>query len=433
MVHLLFLYVWLAFILSMCKGLKSLHGNPIIIAGKDIRFADSGKIVSALPPVDVTWSAGRTAITAIARVVGVCGIGVSGAKAGLLTDNSLAVLSQLTFSMFQPCLLFTNVATTVANARSNQLGGYLYILPLAAIFQISVGYLVGKGVSSVVYRGQQDGDAAKQLLVCTTFSNSGPLPLVLIDSLFRNHGGKTLVADGTACVSMYLLCFSPLFWIIAPAVLAEVGQRHQTPFSESAQKKPSDRRRALLNRVLSPPVIGSLSGLCVGCTAPLRDALVSPQGLLNPMFEAARTVGSAFIPAALLVLAGSLVAGDSPASSESAQQPLKQNDTSQLIAVQVACIYAVRFISFGLAILASRHLPAVHDLVRRNPLLLFVLLLETCMPSAQNSTVIYQLQGRRDAARRLAKVLMLVYVLGIPAMAFWLVRILNLTGLARIN
>lgn len=253
-----------------------------------------------------------------------------------------------------------------------------------ALFQISVGYVVGKCVASVVYRGNFEEEA-----VCTTFSNSGPLPLVLIDSLFRNYGSKAIVADGTAYISLYLVCWSPLFWIIAPAILAETTHLQPATPADSAQNHRSDRLRTLLGRALSPPVLGSLCGLCVGYVNPLGSALVSPQGLLNPLFEAARTVGAAFIPTALLVLAGSLVAGVSPASAPTDEFAVAE-ERGQSAAVQVACIYAARFIfmpsiSFGLAILISRYSPAWRKIFRMNPLLL-----ETCMPRTPLLSISYK-------------------------------------------
>jgi len=63
--------------------------------------------------------------------------------------------------------------------------------------------------------------------------------------------------------------------------------------------------------------------------------------------------------------------------------------------------------------------------VLSDPVLIVVLLLETCMPSAQNSTVILNMQGKSLAAAKMARVLMAIYVLGIPAISYWITRILQ--------
>ena len=65
--------------------------------------------------------------------------------------------------------------------------------------------------------------------------------------------------------------------------------------------------------------------------------------------------------------------------------------------------------------------------VLKDEVLCTVLLLEACMPSAQNSTVIYNLQGKNLLAARMARVLMAIYVLGVPAISFWIAKILSLS------
>lgn len=48
-----------------------------------------------------------------------------------------------------------------------------------------------------------------------------------------------------------------------------------------------------------------------------------------------------------------------------------------------------------------------------DPLLVFILLLQGCMPSAQNSVLILQLEKRPAAASSMARLLSVVYVLAI--------------------
>jgi predicted permease len=383
----------------------------------------------------------RAAIKAITKLISTCGIGVWAGKAGLLDQNALSVLSRLIFNLFQPCLLFVNVASTLAALSSGSASGAggaaLYMLPIAAAVQILVGFTVGKIMTTLVY-GQNGADSenAKQLLACTSFANSGPLPLVFTDALFRGHANPALLQNSVAYISMYLLGWSPVFWIVAPGILSE---------EKADAKKPkwSERSQVLMKRVFSPPVLGSMVGMLVGSVPFLRNIVVNPTGLLNPLFEAMRTIGTAYLPTVLMVLAGSLGASASAGSKEEAtpqdetrvRKLIRQAKASQPFALQVLCIYAARFLlmpslAFGAVGLSSHYFPSVNALFKKDPLLLLVLLLEACMPSAQNTTVILQLQQKKDAAGRLARVLMVLYVLGIPAMSYWLIRILQLTGLA---
>jgi predicted permease len=381
----------------------------------------------------------KAAVKAVAKLLSTCGLGIWASKAGILDQNAVAVLSKLIFSVFQPCLLFVNVASTVANIGSG--GGNpaaIYLLPIAAAVQILVGYIVGKVVSLVMNGGKAEDESSKQLLACTTFANSGPLPLVFTDGLFRNHPDTTLLPKSVAYVSLYLLGWSPLFWIVGPAILQE-----NTPHGQPVDKK--EQRNLLLKRIFSPPVIGSLLGMVVGFTPFLRRHIISSSGLLNPIFESMRTLGTAYLPAVLLVLAGSLLQNPStppatPASTTgtTASSPPSNTTTSSSddnMIMKLAAVYFARFllmpvVAFSLYKLSVQWVAGSKALFAKDPLLLLVLLLEACMPSAQNTTVILQLQGAKTAAARLARTLMIIYVLGVPAISFWLVKILQLTGLA---
>jgi predicted permease len=370
-------------------------------------------------------SINAAALRAVAKLISTCGLGVVAGKVGLLDKTALSVLSKLVFGLFQPCLLFVNVASTVAKLGGT--GGPVSLLPLAAALQILIGYTVGRFVSAVIYHKEPKSEEAKQLLTCTTFGNSGPLPLVFVDALLRTHADASLLPKSVAFVSLYLLGWSPLFWIFAPAILAD--ERSSTDKEQSQKEK----MQVLAKRIFSPPVLGSLFGMLVGAIPFLRHMFLPATGVFHPIFEAARTLGAGYLPAVLLVLAGSLTPppANKDAPVASAADTKKENIA---FAKQIGSIYAARFLlmpTLGFALLeaARRYFPSMQSLLA-DPVLVFVLLLETCMPSAQNSTVILQLQGKGGAAARMAKALMAIYVLGVPAISYWLVKILSATGLA---
>mmetsp|Transcript_12232 Transcript_12232/g.13168 ORF Transcript_12232/g.13168 Transcript_12232/m.13168 type:complete len:289 (-) Transcript_12232:23-889(-) len=282
-------------------------------------------------------------------------------------------------------------------------------------------------------KASNDDESSKQLLACTTFANSGPLPLVFTDGLFRSHPDASLLPKSVAYVSLYLLGWSPLFWIVGPAILAD-----NTANKDGTVDK-NKARNDLLKRIFSPPVVGSLLGMVVGFVPFLRKFIIHSNGLLNPIFEAMRTLGTAYLPAVLLVLSGSLLqsggspkpAGTTPAvATEAVEKKSEESFVLKLAAVYFARFLLMPLVGFSLYKLANQFIPGSKQLFEKDPLLLLVLLLETCMPSAQNTTVILQLQGAKSAAARLARTLMIIYVLGIPAISFWLVKILQLTGLA---
>lgn len=64
-----------------------------------------------------------------------------------------------------------------------------------------------------------------------------------------------------------------------------------------------------------------------------------------------------------------------------------------------------------------------------NPLLHFVLLVEACMPSAQNSVVILNLEGDQKAAGSMAKTVSALYIFSVIPIALLLSAIMFYTGL----
>jgi predicted permease len=238
----------------------------------------------------------------------------------------------------------------------------------------------------------------------------------------------TLVSRSAAYISLYLLGWSPLFWIIGPAILQSNSN------ATDSQKDPNKARKELLQRIFSPPVIGSIGGMIVGFIPFLRNLILFGNSPLNVVYEAMKTLGAAYLPAVLLVLSGSLFPPATSSSTTTTATP-SSNTMDIKFLMKVTVIYLSRFllmplIGFSLVRLGSTVSPALQTLLSRDRLLLFVLLLETCMPSAQNTTVILQLQGNKSAATKLARTLMIIYVLGVPAISYWLIEILKLTKLA---
>lgn len=61
--------------------------------------------------------------------------------------------------------------------------------------------------------------------------------------------------------------------------------------------------------------------------------------------------------------------------------------------------------------------------------MLFVLFLESCMPSAQNTVIIHSLEGRAADGTRLARLLLWIYVLSCVPLSILLTLYLQRFGL----
>ena len=180
--------------------------------------------------------------------------------------------------------------------------------------------------------------------------------------------------------------------------------------------------------------MASLLGIVVGNIPVLSNALIPVNGIFHPVFEAMRTLSNGYLPSVLLVLAGSLINTDVsiPKNSDEVSPVETSSKDKSKFLTQVAIAYLCRFlimpvIGFSLLEFFKVFFPGFYLYLKSNPLLLFILLLETCMPSAQNTVTIMQLSGDKLGSRNIAALLLILYTLGTPAITFWLAKILQFT------
>jgi predicted permease len=363
--------------------------------------------------------------------------GLAAQKPGVLDAAAVSALSRLTYWVFQPAFLLCSVSKTLFHASTGGgglPGRFLAMMPIAAVLQIGLGALAG---SVITKTARLQDEEARDVRMCTTFANSGPLPLIFADALFA---GSTLQAEVAACVSFYLLIWSPLFWSLGRVILGT--------YSDDADAAAADNVSAVSNvvnqvkKVLSPPVIGSILGVIVGGVPLLQRAFFG--GVFTPLMGALQTLGTAYLPAAILVLAGSLV--KKPAATAVAAVGDKTADAAKVnggdaVAVKTApslkAVVAIFISRFCLAPLLSLGLlksfvslgllgPAG---TRPRAVVTFVLLMEGCMPPAQNSVIMLQLEGLKERASTMAKLLTLMYSLAVIPVTILLSACLATSGI----
>mmetsp|Transcript_69955 Transcript_69955/g.195669 ORF Transcript_69955/g.195669 Transcript_69955/m.195669 type:complete len:81 (+) Transcript_69955:169-411(+) len=67
-------------------------------------------------------------------------------------------------------------------------------------------------------------------------------------------------------------------------------------------------------------------------------------------------------------------------------------------------------------------------IIPADPLLIFILLLQSCMPSAQNSVVILQLDDKPEAAGSMARTISALYTLSVIPMALLISFAMRVSG-----
>jgi predicted permease len=346
----------------------------------------------------------------------------------VLDAAAISALSRLTFWVFQPAFLLCSVSRTIVNASNGGLATrFLMLMPLTAILQIGLGGMAGMLLTK--FQSFSDNDA-RAVRMCTTFANSGPLPLIFADALFGSNAG--VLGEVAACVSFYLLVWSPLFWSYGRVIVGTYG-------SKSASRSKLQRFVEETRKLLSPPVLGSILGVVVG-GVPIFRSLFFSGGILSPVWGSLQTLGTAYLPAALLVLAGSLIGpGGVGKTGNAAKDGTEALDRSSDAAVENGQINGDKSLSTGstnpsarmiISILVSRFLLApvlsfgllgILSKVgllgpagtRARAVVTYVLLCEGCMPPNQNSVIMLQLEGLKERAQTMAKLLTIIYSIAV--------------------
>jgi auxin efflux carrier family protein len=376
---------------------------------------------TALNALAIDRTVALASVAATAKLLSSIGIGgMAARKANVLDAAAISALSRLTFWVFQPAFLLCSVSKTIYNASRGGLATrFLLLMPLTALLQIALGGLVGMALTK--FQSFPDNEA-RAVRMCTTFANSGPLPLIFADALFGSN--PSVLSEVAACVSFYLLVWSPLFWSYGRVIVGTYGAK-----SESASKL--QRLVEEARKLLSPPVLGSILGVVVG-GVPLCRTIFFSGGVLSPVWGALQTLGTAYLPAAVLVLAGSLVGPGGPTSKAGNSETVKNGESDGLIngdsasatssnnpsARALISILASRFLlapvlSFGLLSVLSQVGLLGQAGTRARAIVTYVLLCEGCMPPNQNSVIMLQLEGLKDRAQTMAKLLTIIYSIAV--------------------
>lgn len=390
----------------------------------------SSSVLAALPPpaslaVGFDSRVAGAALGATARLLSTVGLGAAAAKTpNLLDKQAISSLSKLIYRVFQPSFLFCSVLKTVATGGKQGMPmTALLLMPLAAAIQIGSGSMFSLLASKIAgLKGDEERDAR----ICMTFANSGPLPFIFADALFS---GSKLTTELTSCISFYLLFWTPTYWSYGRSLLGTYGDSSDT--DQNFASKAANQ----VKKFFSPPVAGAALGLFAGSVPFLRDAFMGRNSILSPMFGAMQTLGSAYLPAALLVLAGSLVgSGKGDNVDVSAQEEDEKTEDTKMRLRTIVSIMFARFVLGPLGALGTVHLLGAIGLLpeigsRARAVVSFAILLEGCMPPAQNTVVMLQLDNKQARAERMAKALTIFYSLAIVPVTLLVTVALNRTNI----
>jgi predicted permease len=317
----------------------------------------------------------------------------------------IRTLSKTTFSILLPMFLGTGIVKTVATyglSRSS-LG-----VPLLAVTHTFLLFLFSKQVLIPMFGMDSATDEGKSTTVSCAWGNSGVVPLIFAEALFRHQ--PELLAQCYAQVSLFLVGWSPFFWSFGRSVLIGNDDNTRTAKSETGDTNMIASRLGGLKRLFPPPVVGVMIGLLLAIS-PLRPLIVStateraaPLGVIYNSFQ---NLGRAANPLALLVLTSSLAIGAN-GNKEGVDDSVNHRHPFS----RWACVSTARFLvspMLMLTLLKGMSMIGMVGKSKADPMLWFVLLLQSCMPPAQNSVLMLQVADKGAEASSMAKFLFSSY------------------------
>lgn len=442
-----------------------------------------------------------------------------------LPTETATVLSQVSFHLLIPCMLFTKVTATLAAASDSTL---VIGMAVAAVMQILIGALWGyilspltdaefaekfnifgwkpfstighaaaniaaatasaSGLPSVIGmallpRPKPVMPGYRQLVIAASaFGNSFTLPAVFFLSLLPGP----MADQAIAYCGLFLLAWSPCLWSLGVALLRNAfsdsgikstGKKSAEQDDDTITKpsQPVDVQiegqagharyfyqsfRDFVLRSLNPPVTSILFGVIFGMSPLLKQIILVLEGKvklsaassglplelmlswggLQGAYEVVKMLAGGTLAIQTLVLASSLLQKQSmTVSNEYSEAKREISSTKLLHSVWKAIVpsdnnefraltilFLVRFIFVPVTLLYVWQIVAKYCTygwmasLSADPLFLFVIAVQSVMPSAQNLIIILQLSSEtRPMASTFARMLLKLYTYSIVPVTLW--------------
>jgi len=391
----------------------------------------------------------KFAVLPIGKVLVMCALGLLLATktVNILPATSRRQLSKLVFSLFLPCLIFTQLGKAVTLAKIIE----WWFIPVNVILSSTFGCLLGYAVAFLVKPPPQFFNFT---VVMIGIGNIGNIPLVIIGAICREKGNPfedsaTCNTNGVAYISFgqwvgAVIVYTYVYYMLAPpenptglnnstdalsskALMANGSQNlvsndPETEVSipligsEPTPEQPKGLsllkhwlQQARVMDILQPPVVASLLALVFGCVPLLRSLIFTEHSFLYFLFDSLNILGGATVPCIMLVLGGNLVQG-----AGSSELGLRTT-----VAITFTRLFLIPPMGMSVVLMADKF----GFLPPGNKMFKFVLLLQHSMPSSILAGAVTNLRGH--AEKEASAILFYEHVLAIVSMAGWLVLYIN--------
>ena len=415
-------------------------------------------------------------------------IGNTCVRQKFLTASMVQSLSKTCFTILLPMFLFTSIMKTI-QGNGGRLTSSTIMIPIIAITHCFIVNLIARYCLLPLFDMDDTSDEGRSTLVCCTFGNSGVIPLIFAEALFRHN--SYVLQKAYSFVSLYLVGWSPLFWSFGrTCLLGRDDDNNNNNSNERKDTKEEDgdiglpkvsmmtmmyEQMKYMKSLFPPPVIGVLTGLFISSIPILRNLFMmdpsindsnNNKPILGVIYNCFQNLGRAANPLALLVLTSSLALGSSSRTSTNtekvkrAQIPFAPSGP-KVIDHGYKKSFVTTFLSSSSSLSLSdgaggdddSHVPLLHRLscvsiarflisptlmmmllsktigplsnsnnisssssgssstISDHSMIWFILMLQSCMPPAQNSVLMLQVAEKTKEATTLAKFLFSIYTL----------------------
>eukprot|EP00755_Sulcionema_specki_P034734 Sspe_Gene.21244::Locus_7934_Transcript_1_1_Confidence_1.000_Length_2542::g.21244::m.21244 len=375
-----------------------------------------------------------SSLKAVGQMLLLLSVGGIAASRQLISNQVHKALATLVTTFFMPSLLFANLSASASVEVLQE----AVLLPVVAVVYCTVGVLLGWVATRTVLRGAwRHADHRLMFLASCTVGNSQGIPLVLTSVVVTNEN------DWRRCVqyiSIYIFGIHLVTWLGVYNVLkghvkasgggdagdgegvelpeSPMGEAH-VPLNEEGEGDGESepgfvvRCCAFFSSLANPPLVAVALGLLVGLVPFLREVLVDEGGVLQWMHTGAAKIGGSAIPLIMCVIGASMY------------DSLKGGRDANFAPSVRVVLVAIRFLALPLLGLAAAHI--VRSLrPSTDPLLLLVVLLESCLPTANNMAAICARLGMNPSP--IAGALLLQYATAIPVYALYITVALSVTS-----
>ncbi|KAI8098618.1 dynein light chain 1, cytoplasmic [Halteromyces radiatus] len=374
------------------------------------------------------------AIQAILQVIVIAGFGVLLTKAGYFDQSKQKWLSKVNMTFFTPCLLFTNIASTISLEK------LITLWPIPMFFILFL--LISWTTSQVILRimGVQH-NYQRFVIACSMFCNTNSLPVAIISSLAFSEAGHLLywnsgdtpqdvAARGVAYCLFFAMFCNVIRWSYGYHLLQPDDdlEEHTTmkPFFENTidvsytnkqppssysiqcppendtpnesspllpiqfnDQQPFYRRLTLVvkqcHRFMSPPLYAAFLALMVGLS-PLQPYLFDKDAFLYPsVTKAIQSCGKAAVPLILVCLGSQLTL-----IAQEGSIFLFTQGSRAILASLVNRMIMAPMVVIGIVFVLLRY---TQIKLMQDPMFVVTILILGCTPTAINLSQITQVSG----------------------------------------